>query len=913
MSGAISEIYDATVVIKDNIDVYWSKISESGEDIIKALGCFSSAMENLNTAVKLMDEGLILIIDGIEMLSGSVNIKDMDAVIEAFDQIGEGFNQFIDAAAKVSTVLYELSEAIRQIENEEYSEILTTIADALNNLSSAGEEATEAITNLTEGMAIVLGNVNVDFDSITEGGGLIFNGVGNMTDALKKVSDATGNLLDGMHSLNNAMDAINESVVIKDEEKIIKALDSAYNALGEIIHATEDLSVVFNGIIETLEESKKWSDDLISTLSKVTDAMSDISSAIVKIQSGIDSLRSNISFDLDNADEGLGLIIEGLSDMGDATAYVRDVLIHIADAFAAIEDTVDGFADVTNHLAQSMYHFANAAKLITNMSDEINKLLVYLNGIDPIQFPTPGENIKEQAIQLFVCISLIEQELKLLNSDITELSMDLIERIGKINDLFSEMSDNIIDMIYGISDGNSIDKNVSEEEIGSITNGKVFSCINNGNVNGDINVGGISGSMGLEYSLDPEDDLSSELTTTQKRQYKLKAVIHACQNNGSITAKRDAAGGICGKMDLGLIYGCESYGSIQSESGNYVGGIAGITAGLISQSFAKCTLSGGKYVGGIVGSGVSESYSGDSSMVRNCCSMVEIKRFSQYSGAISGANIGEYSENLFISDILAGIDRVSYFGKADPISYQDLIKRRNIPEGFYSFILKFVADGEVIYSVSFSYGDSFDLSNLPEIPKKDGHYGYWDNTNLENLVFDITVNAVYKPYVTTLGSEETRNDGREIFIVEGEFTEDDKTTIVKGADTSGLVLSERLFSKDVLKESWTIVIPEGHSDKNTIHFLPTTNNCRVFVKLDGVWHQVDTEEFGSYILFEADASKLEIAIAAHSLNLLPIILISVLVLSGVAIAVIFIYKNKKAKAIEEKVKDTEEKTEEITA
>ena len=40
--------------------------------------------------------------------------------------------------------------------------------------------------------------------------------------------------------------------------------------------------------------------------------------------------------------------------------------------------------------------------------------------------------------------------------------------------------------------------------------------------------------MGLEYDNNPEEDLSTELSITQKREYQLKAIIHNSQNNGTI-------------------------------------------------------------------------------------------------------------------------------------------------------------------------------------------------------------------------------------------------------------------------------------------------------------------------------------------------------------------------------------------
>ena len=68
-------------------------------------------------------------------------------------------------------------------------------------------------------------------------------------------------------------------------------------------------------------------------------------------------------------------------------------------------------------------------------------------------------------------------------------------------------------------------------------------------------------------------------------------------------------------MDLGLIDGCEAYGSVESQSGDYVGGVAGICSAAIENCWAKCALSGGRYVGGITGTGVTDSVTGSGSTV----------------------------------------------------------------------------------------------------------------------------------------------------------------------------------------------------------------------------------------------------------------------------------------------------------
>ena len=725
------------------------------------------------------------------------------------------------------------------------------------------------------------------------------------------ITDAAKALGEGIIALDKAIEAVGSAVVTRDEARLKSALDGMYLAFGNIIDSTSELADTLTLVGQDMKEAAVWGDGLMDEIASVTKALTNMSAALVKIQSGVDSLRGVVSFDINMAEEGLALICEGLWLMSDAAEDMRICFAEIADAV----DKVEGGSEHLDAAIGDLKEFISGVRGVTgsigNISEKLDLLVGYLDGVDPVQIPSPPESITAEANRLFIYISTIENELKLLNTDISGLGSELLGYLGNINDIFGNISENIVSMIYSLKDGNIIDSTVSEAEIDSVTGGRLFSCVNRGDVTGDINVGGISGVMGLEYSLDPEDDLSVELTVTQKKQYRLKAIIHACHNDGAVTSKYDCAGGIVGKMDLGLIYGGEAYCTVESQSGNYVGGIAGISAGLISQSFAKCSLSGGKYVGGIVGSGVSEGYSGNSSMVRCCYSMVRIIRASQYSGAISGANAGEFSENLFVSDTLQGIDRVSYQGRAEFIAYEDLIKRKSIPDGFYYFTLEFVADGSLLHSIEFEYGSSFDSAIFPDIPKKDGHYGYWDVSELNHLVFDTTVSVIYKPYTTAIGSDETRGD-REIFFVQGEFTETDRISVSEGCDTSTLVLTEGFFTMDRLIESWTLAIPRDNLDINNIHFLPDRDSCRVFVKIDGIWSEVEATEFGSYLSFDVSGEVIEIAIVEHTVKLAPVLALcggGVIILASVIIVCVIVRRRAKARAKKDDESSADEKSE----
>ena len=304
-----------------------------------------------------------------------------------------------------------------------------------------------------------------------------------------------------------------------------------------------------------------------------------------------------------------------------------------------------------------------------------------------------------------------------LNGAISGTVGQLADDMRQINKKFGEITDTLDTAISdAASNVGDVITDASAIDVDLITLGKVHDSRNTAYVDGDISVGGIAGSMAIEYSYDPEDDVTSNLSADYKRQYELKAVIQDCTNEGTVQSKRSYAGGICGRMDLGLITDCSGFGSVTSNSGDYVGGIAGQTGATVRQSYAKCTLSGAKYVGGIIGAGAEQTVSGASSTVSGCYSMVEITDATQFAGAISGCDAGDFAENYFVSDTLSGLDTVSQTGKAEPITYEALLDVATVPDEMRQMTLKFVADDTVLKSQTFDYGDSFDADVYPEIP-----------------------------------------------------------------------------------------------------------------------------------------------------------------------------------------------------
>lgn len=463
-------------------------------------------------------------------------------------------------------------------------------------------------------------------------------------------------------------------------------------------------------------------------------------------------------------------------------------------------------------------------------------------------------------------------------------SVDTVaDDLRDINSKFNEVSNTVLAAISAASDPASVISDGSQGNIDKITLGKTSACTNSGAVSGDVNTGGIAGSIAIEYELDPEDDVSADLDGEYRRQYEYRAVVQQCANTGAVSAKRSNTGGIAGRMDLGLIISCESYGSVESDSGSYVGGIAGLTAAAVRSSYAKCTLSGKKYVGGIVGSGVAERSDGSASTVTGCWSLVDITDCQQYEGAVSGADTGTFTDNYFVSDTLAGINRQSFAGRAEPVSFDTLAAADGMPGGMTTFTLSFVSDGKVLTSRTFSYGASFDSSVYPPLPEKDGIYAHWDRTDLHGLHLDTVVTAVYDPLLPTLSSEQTREDGRPIILAGGDFNDGDTMAATSltltpeefhAADGSLADRAANWFSylkegqlppltvNRRVAEQWRVSLPDDGQETHTLRYLPSqdASHLRLYVNDGGGWQAVSYNTVGSYLSFTAGGASPEFAV-----------------------------------------------------
>ncbi len=503
------------------------------------------------------------------------------------------------------------------------------------------------------------------------------------------------------------------------------------------------------------------------------------------------------------------------------------------------EHAESGNAAVSGHVGQ-ISDYADSAQ--SSVRDIAGQLRDWAKSPDPDTLP----DCKEESEALNSSLSAMFNELGALGEDMSGSGATLSSDVKTVNRQFNTVMNLFLNLL---SDTQNVDytdvyEDVSDESIYSAVDGKLTACENRGDISADLNVGGIAGSMAIEYDTDPEDDLLSSGQRTSHFTYETKAILLECRNYGAVTARKNCAGSVVGRMDLGTVYACGGYGSAESESGDYVGGVAGYSLSSIRRSFAKCPLSGQHFVGGIAGSG---------SRITDCRSMVEITDCTRASGGVAGELTGEASGNYFVSDTLAGVDRISYAGKAEKLSYEALCALEGIPSEFLSLTVTFKADGSVLRSETLHYGDSLSADSFPILPQKDGYYAHWDKAPeaLTDLHFDQVVSAEYTTYLAALPSQQNRDGKPDLFAV-GQFRSGDELT----CETLDAPVQSECSGA---LETWQLSLPEDGLDSHEIRYLPpedAPSRLTVYVRQeDGSWAKVSHSTFGSYLTFQLEGSE----------------------------------------------------------
>ena len=763
------------------------------------------------------------------------------------------------------------------------------------------------------------GFVDDNVDSLNSFSVTVTAALDKLEPALDDLSDAAGyldTLADQLETaLNTSADAAKSDQAITnavvDLKKAGRSLTEAVNALAA---ASDDLQQAIN--IQNPEETTDAIEDLFTGISDLGSAISDLSNALSEF-----SQLSEENFSGGREGRGDGdppTVASALQEMGRALGDIGVSLQTIADNV-----TLDPILlqSALSDLNRSLQSFHTAAQQLAESSDDLSKAMSDLISVGgtvsrklesafsamrksverltedgPLELSPLGQEARDASDDLYASLSDLSGSMEELRTAVDSagdtLAADLRAVSRQMNKVLDLMLDALTDFQSGTENDRELIEDTSDEDIAATRQGKITGCRNTGAVEGDRNVGGAVGSMAIEYDLDPEDDVERfSLGAT----YETKAVLEDCVNRGAVTAKKDCAGGLAGRMDLGTALNCQNYGAVTSTNGDYVGGVAGYADATVRDSYAKCVLSGASYVGGIAGW---------ADRLRNCAAIVTVDAGMECVGAIAGnANLekGDLSGNRFVDTGTAGIDGISYAGIAEPVDFETLRAVAGIPTEFVSFTLTLVAEGETVAVVPFYYGEDLSLVKLPEVPEREGGYGVWPAFDTSELNADITLEAVYTPWVTLVASRAAEGN-LALALAEGRFTEDAALEVANSSQTPPAGGS----TKDTA-DVWTLTLTGtdvAEGAEVPIRLLNRSGGkATVWQLTDGQWHPVDAAVNGHYLLLTMTGTTATFCVrSAESSPWLIVVLAAAALLVLLAVVLLVVRRRNKKKAAKKAAK-----------
>ena len=592
---------------------------------------------------------------------------------------------------------------------------------------------------------------------------------------------------------------------------------------------------------------------------KLVDAVGQMQNNSDRINMSIDKINQLLTYEDGSTKEWDNLTNTQQEEL------VREILL-LAGYLEDISDTCDTLQSelskidstpisdkMKKDLEDAMKQLQNMTASLRSAVNGMKSIVNYISSQPSVHFALLGDEFNINRENLNGQLRGISDSLKSLSNNASDYSDLTNKDLQAVNDQLNIVFNLLADHLSG-GNGLSVEElyeEVSDDEIDSIISGRTDACTNKGIVKGDINIGGIAGSMSIDEE-DPEDNAAGSINYEIGRRFIMKCIIDSCVNEGFVTAKKDGAGGIIGYMGHGIVINSESYGSVESTEGDYVGGICGESLTMIRGCYALCDVSGGRNVGGIAGYAAT---------LKDCYAIVNVKATVGRMGAIAGQTAGyensndkepSVCRNYYVDDTLYGIDNISYVGIAEPLSYQELLTVVGLPNAFRHLKVIYRVDGEYLGTEEVAFGEILDNLHYPEIPAKDGYYGVWPDYSGAVMDGNLVIDAEYHENVLVVESNE-KTQGPEgtpekpYALIEQVFTEDTRLTVSMSNEKAPEQTAGREYVMyHVLLEN----SGKSSTDRFALRLLNPYEDAEVWELKDGVWTKQDYKSRGQYLQVE---------------------------------------------------------------
>lgn len=892
------------------------KCSEALKDLEQAGDYSGGAIDAARDALKDIDKAIPDIEAGIRDIAKFVreiqkSLGDPDKIKQSLKNITSSLDKVTDNMRDISAAADRLNSAFTELSNwlngadwRKLKDSVTALSECMSDVLTALGDVSGAVSDITA--AIDSGELQNAFSELNSASAALGRAAAKLAAALQggtipdadDLRGAADELQKAADALQNASDHFNAAV---DPDEMKTALDELQAAAKELQRALDNASKAADDMSSALSKiiNSSVPEDTTNTASAqikiILDSVGDMSGDLADINSEVRDILNEI--------DASGLS-EAMKSLGDAAERIANAADSISGAGDDIDKAAEALGNAVDSLTSASSKAGDAADIMSEVSEKLSSAVKQLEDVTrtladkpEVRFPALDESFTSAADSLSLNMKAMISTLSRIGNTANSESSIILDDIQAVSDSLERITEIFRDAYKDLmSDENNerrFSEDISESEgNGSTRQGRAFSCVNSGEVEGDVNIGGITGAMAIEFDLDPEDDIAQNGDRSINFSYNVMNVIESCENFGRITAKKNYCGGIVGKMDMGLVKNSRSSGSVSGTSGSYVGGIAGYSSAKLRGCAAKVSLSGTSYIGGIAGEG---------GIITNCLAISDITEFSEKIGALAGyvdfekENI-EISDNYFVDRGVAGIDRVSYTGIAEPISYDEFAR---LTGGFADIVIEFTADGDSLGKLTVPYGGSVNASDIPEIPKRSGFFSKWGEFDFQNVTFPYTISAEYIPYITAIESAVKDENGLALVIANGTF--DDNAEITVETESSSVFAPEG-------GELRQVTLDYKHYDDSEslkLRFLRSGNNPQLMQYVNGAWKHIDFTENGSYLIVDAPASDGEpmyFCVMSGTVNTTLIIVIAAaaaVAVINIVLITILIKRRKKAKKKEE--------------
>lgn len=778
--------------------------------------------------------------DGLDRLRTELDTLDrlINQALNDAQRTGDDVSAHLTAMGNYADKARDSSQQLLDHTGDFIDENLNTVNTLVSDITNALDRIIPALDDLADvgaRLERLSNHLGGALDDLGDAAGLGEVSMAELRTAVRALKEAGGKLSDSAAALQEALEALLKGVISGDEAARAAALEQAKAAFTELDGIFAATAAAAGGLRAALSEAGN-----LPGSGETLPALENLKTALNKTAVGLGQTGDSLPASPEDWETAQAALRRALQALRDASGGLDDALSALQRALETVSPASGKLRDALEQLQDVSASSASIGRLLHSAFRTISDAVDSLTGDGPVEFSPLGEDIRTAGDGLYDAMAGLSGEMKSLNGVLQDGNHTLTEDLRSVSRQFNAVFDSMLDILTDLRntpDKEDLIQDTSDQDISATREGKVADCHNTGPVEGDRNVGGVAGAMAIEFDLDPEDDVTDRLSfgTT----YETKAVLQNCLNRGAVTAKKDCVGGIVGRMDLGTALDCQNYGAAASTDGDYVGGVAGLADASVRSCYAKNTLSGGNYIGGVAGW---------ASYLRDCFAIAAITDGSECLGAIAGGveNGGVFSGNRFVDTGTAGIDGVSYAGHAEPIDFAELRQLPDIPPEFTTFTLTLLAGGETVSQIPFFYGDDLSALQLPEVPAQEGSYGSWPEFDVSGRVSDITLEAVYAPWVTLVASAKT--EGKlPLALAEGRFTHEAVLHVTEGPQTpppeGGTVWTLSLAGTDL-----------GSGDAVPLRLL-APSGAQVWQYRDGQWIHSEAVQNGQYLMLSMEGTE----------------------------------------------------------